>query len=419
MRDLFDEPRASREARAEMRADAEDAKDRAYRKRMGELAAEGAVTPISPTTARVNGPRPAATDLPGGERAPLIAMHGGHVYEGTWSDLREHPLENCAACGARINPYGTVGGPCPGWPSTGGADALLRLVRGLTAEVRDDAPRTHREAARDAFSGALDALSEDPSDSERQRATERAWQRLAQAEADEQRALRLALAASDPHAALRSFLAAIPTPLASGTKGPVEEAFEALDIEITRQADTMHGGVALHEAAEHLADVIRVRLREIQALALGWRETVRAHHELLAGLDETTTRITREAFTAGFLACREKVLVEVDRTSPRPELLRRAVADLLPPKPPPKEPAIVQGARRAVTLADIAHAVAKAPTVEQMAAAGTNELLAIAQASPPSASKHDAMLLASRFPDRTLTAVVLPRLDLPEEPGSR
>lgn len=302
MRDLFDEPRASKEARAEMRVDAEDAKDRAYRKRMGELVAEGAVTPTSSTTVRVNGLT--ATDLPGGERAPLIAVHGGHVYEGTWGEYAEaigQPTElRCSACGATLIRAGT----CPGWPSTGGADALLRLVRGLEAEVRDDAPRTHREAARGAFVEAFEPELDTIEPRASRSALARLWQRLAQADADEQRALRLALAASDPHVALRSFLAAIPTPLASGTKGPVEEAFEALDIEIARQAATMHGGVALREAAEHLADVIRVRLREIQALALGWRETVRAHHELLTGLDETTTRITREAFTAGFLACR-------------------------------------------------------------------------------------------------------------------
>jgi hypothetical protein len=155
----------------------------------------------------------------------LTPLAGGHVFAGTWEGLAALDTATCEACGEHVKiggkllwlrEEGAAGcadeGLCAGW-STPRADALDRLVRGMTRETPNDDPNGPTEAALVAVHEAhvhvlkivLPLVSVVPS----RRALRQEGDRIADLTAalsDDARALRLAHEASDPvwHAAVNA-----------------------------------------------------------------------------------------------------------------------------------------------------------------------------------------------------------------------
>lgn len=128
----------------------------------------------------------------------LTPLAGGHVFAGTWEETATDEGPRCSACGSRVEPGAAM---CPGWGECR-ADALDRLVRGMIREAPDEQPNGPTEAALVAFQDAHIAMLDKvlpllhPMAHGVVRAEGDRLGELAEALADDARALRLAYEAS-------------------------------------------------------------------------------------------------------------------------------------------------------------------------------------------------------------------------------
>ena len=257
---LFERALRAEDEVTTLRVQLDESKDRAQRRTLAgsgkaELTDDEILAVAVEEGAITAEQRAALQALTGDERTLLTPAHDGHVFAGTWEQFA--PLSTGAPCAACGLPIAVGRAPCPGWSRRASeGDALRRVVRAITREAPDDQPNGAAETAVLRFSEALNRLLDlvdadkgDGSD-ERCAAAQTAAQRLVLllgTLADQDRALEHALEASNPHAALRAFMAGVPS------------------TDMTR------------EAVEKLADVIRVRMREVATFALAWRDIVREH----------------------------------------------------------------------------------------------------------------------------------------------